>query len=292
MNLASKRAHVFTVDLEEYFQVSAFGVPVDQWDSHPSRVEASADLLLEELSKYSVHATFFTLGWIARRHSSLLRRIAEAGHEVASHGFAHQRVTALAPEQFRHDVRESKRIIEDVIGRPVRGHRAPSFSVIPGVEWALDVLIEEGYVYDSSLFPIRRVGYGYPGATPVPHLIRRDRGTLLELPMATTTWGGLRLPAAGGAYLRILPFGLTHKAFREHTRDGECAVFYMHPWELDLDQPRLPVSPFARFRHYGGLRKTLPRLRKLLDDFRFTSIERRFEFDSLGRDAMVRPAMA
>jgi polysaccharide deacetylase family protein (PEP-CTERM system associated) len=286
------RAHVFTVDLEEYFQVSAFGIHPDRWDDLPSRVERSADILLEELDRHSVQATFFTLGWLAKKKPRLVRRVAEAGHEVASHGFSHRRVTDLTPAEFRREVRDSKTVIEDITGRPVYGHRAPSFSIVPGVEWSLDVLLEEGYQYDSSLFPIRRVGYGYPSAAPIPHLIRRARGTLLELPPATTTFGGVRLPAAGGAYLRLLPLRMIQRAFREYTRDGECAVFYMHPWELDPEQPRLRVSLQARLRHYTGLERTLPRLRRMLAEFRFTSIEQRFDFNSLGQDDLVASAVA
>lgn len=282
--MRNRLPHVFTVDLEEYFQVSALGVPHEEWDALPSRVERSTDRLLEELARFDVRATFFCLGWLAEKKPHLIRRIVDAGHEIASHGHRHYRLTTLDPEGFRAEVRRSKRVIEDVVGRPVHGHRAPSFSLVPGAEWAFDVLIEEGYKYDSSLFPIRRFRYGYPSASPVPHLIRRPAGTLLELPMATTTWGGVRLPAAGGAYLRLFPFALVRRAFEEHTRNGETAVFYMHPWELDPDQPRLRGSFLARLRHYGGLEKTLPRMRALLDVYRFTSVERGFPLTSLGRD--------
>ncbi len=270
--------HIFTVDVEEYFQVNAFEdvVPRSQWDHLPSRVSRSVDALLELLGRHGVLGTFFTLGWVAQKHPHLVRRIAAAGHEIASHGWWHRRVTELTPEGFRDEIRSSKAILEDQSGQPVRGFRAPSFSIVPGREWSFDVLLEEGYRYDSSLFPIRRPGYGYPGASPVPHSLRRSAGTLLELPLATTTYAGFRLPAAGGGYFRQLPYSLTRRAFREYGGQGISAIFYIHPWEIDLDQPRLPVSWFSRARHYGGLRRTLPRLQRLLAEFRFTSVTRRF----------------
>jgi polysaccharide deacetylase family protein (PEP-CTERM system associated) len=167
-------------------------------------------------------------------------------------------------------------VLEQVSGTPVAGFRAPSFSIVPGAEWAFDVLIEEGYRYDSSIFPIRRPGYGYPGAPTTPYEIRRAAGTLLELPMATTTIAGLRLPAAGGGYLRQLPYRLTQRAFDEHVARGESAMFYIHPWEIDPDQPRLSVPLLSRLRHYQGLERTLPRLERLLARYRFTSVARRY----------------
>lgn len=265
--------HIFTVDVEEYFQVGAFDRVVSRkdWDSHPSRLEHSIGILLELLARHDASATFFTLGWIAERHPFLMRRIADAGHEIASHGFWHRRVNTLTPAEFREDVRASRATLEDLSGAPVWGFRAPNFSITPGTEWAFDVLLEEGYRYDSSLFPIRRPGYGYPKAPPVPHLIHRPGGVLTELPLATTQWRGMRLPAAGGAYLRHLPFLLIQRAFREHGEHGVPALFYIHPWELDPDQPRLDVPWHARMRHYTGLRKTLPLLERLLSEFRFCS---------------------
>lgn len=266
-------AHLFTVDVEEYFQVSAFESVVrrDSWDALPSRVEASVDRLLELLARRGDHGTFFVLGWIARRHPGLVRRIHAAGHEIASHGFWHQRVWTQAPAEFRADVRSAKRTLEDVVGAPVYGYRAPSFSIVPGIEWAFEVLRDEGYTYDSSVFPIRRKGYGYPGAPPIPHMVA---GGLWEFPLATTTWQGRRVPAAGGGYFRHFPYALTSRAFREHTRDGVPGVFYIHPWELDPEQPRLNVSVLTAVRHYGGLRAVVPRLERLLEEFRFTSIAR------------------
>lgn len=191
---------------------------------------------------------------------------------MASHGFRHERVTALSREAFHEDLRSSKIALEQVGGVAVLGYRAPSFSIVPGYEWAFDALIEEGYVYDSSIFPIFRPGYGYPGALRVPHIIRRSAGNLAEFPLATTTILNYPVPAAGGGYLRQFPFGVIRRAFRDATERGEPATFYIHPWEIDDGQPRLPVSSLNRFRHYRGLSTALSRIEKLLGEFRFGTI--------------------
>ncbi len=271
-------ANLFTVDVEEHFHVNAFDrlVSRDDWDGLPSRVERNVDLLLELLAKHNAVGTFFILGWVARRQPGMVRGIADAGHEIASHSFWHRRVGTLTPAEFREDVRVSKAAIEDAAGQPVFGFRAPSFSIVPGTEWAFDVLLEEGYRYDSSIFPIRRPGYGYPEAPTHAYVIRRPAGVLLEIPLATTTVAGLRLPAAGGGYLRHLPIGLIRRALREHSGRRAPAMFYIHPWEIDPDQPRLAVPLITRVRHYRGLAKTLPRLERLLEEFRFTSVAQHF----------------
>jgi len=193
--------------------------------------------LLELLATHRAKATFFTLGWVAARHPTVVQRIAAAGHEIASHGWWHVRVTKLTPAEFRAEVRNSKSILEDVIGMRVLGFRAPSFSIRRGMEWCFDVLVEEGYQYDSSLFPIRRPDYGYPGIPETAYRIDRPSGELIELPLTTMTWMGARLPAAGGAYLRHFPMGWTARAFSRRTLRGEAAVLYVHPWEIDPDQP-------------------------------------------------------
>src|SRR5574341_92765 len=285
--------HLFTVDVEEYFQVSAFDKLVERgrWGSYASRVERSVDLLLELLARRSAWGTFFTLGWVAERHPQVVRRIAAAGHEIASHGWWHRRVGELSPAELRDELRTSKDILESVGGQVVLGFRAPSFSIVPGREWAFDALLETGYRYDSSLFPIRRPNYGYPGAPPEPHLIERRGGVLLELPMATTMWAGIRLPAAGGAYLRQLPYALTRRAFREHQRRGVPAMFYVHPWELDPGQPRLAAPWLTRIRHYRGLDGMQARIERLLDEFSFTSVARRFGLDPAKPDGGVRAAL-
>jgi polysaccharide deacetylase family protein (PEP-CTERM system associated) len=252
--------HHFTVDLEEYFQVSAFEwcVARTEWGRFESRVVSQVALLLELLARHEARATFFVLGWVAERQADLIRAIAHAGHEIASHGWDHVRVTHQTPLQFRESIRRTKDALEEISGARVLGFRAPSFSIVPGREWALDILIEEGYRYDSSLFPVQRPGYGYPGGLPDPYWLERPAGRLAEIPPTTLAWCGLRLPAAGGAYFRLLPYGVVRAAFRQ--------------WELDPDQPRLGVSWLTRVRHYGGLRGTGPRLDQLLTEFRFTAV--------------------
>jgi polysaccharide deacetylase family protein (PEP-CTERM system associated) len=266
--------HHFTVDVEEHFQVNAFERVVQRsdWPSHPSRVERSMDVLLDLLARHEATATFFVLGWVALRHKRLVRRLVDNGHEVASHGFWHRRVTTLTPEEFRADIRHSKAVIEDAAGVQVEGFRAPSFSIVPGREWAFDVLLEEGYSYDSSIFPIRRSGYGYPGAPTAPYTIERRAGSLREYPLTTLRVFGLRVPAAGGGYLRQFPLGVIRRAFVQSESEGIPGVFYIHPWELDPGQPRLPVGALTRLRHYRGLESTAARIDALLGEFRFASI--------------------
>ncbi len=270
--------HLFSVDVEDYFQANAFDPWVDRaaWDGMPSRVERNTDRLLELLARFGVRGTFFTVGWVATRFPGLVRRIAEAGHEVASHGHWHRRVSTLGPGEFRRDLRDSKAALEEASGRACRGFRAPTFSIRPGGEWALEILVEEGFRYDSSLFPIRRPDYGYPGIPLVPHRIRTRAGELLELPLAVLRWGRLTIPAAGGGYLRQLPYGLTARAFRRWESAGYSAMFYTHPWEIDPGQPRLSVGLVTRLRHYRGLEKTWPRLERILGEFRFTSVAGRY----------------
>jgi polysaccharide deacetylase family protein (PEP-CTERM system associated) len=266
--------HFFTVDVEEYFQVSAFDQVVsrDDWPRLPSRLEHNISALLAELDRAGAKGTFFTLGWVARHRPAIVREIHGAGHEIASHGFWHRRVNTITPAEFRDDVRASKQALEDLTGEPVRGYRAPSFSIVPGTEWAFDVLLEEGFQYDSSLFPIRRRGYGYPGAPRSPHVIRRAAGELSEFPLATTSLAGVMVPAAGGGYLRHFPLSVIQRAFRQSTARSVPATFYIHPWEMDPDQPRMPVGPLTRLRHYGGLSRVRARVQALLAEFRFTSI--------------------
>jgi polysaccharide deacetylase family protein (PEP-CTERM system associated) len=266
--------HHFSVDVEEYFQVAALedAVPRGAWASYESRVGRSVDELLELLDRHGSRGTFFVLGWIADRDPQLVRRIAAAGHEVASHGWDHRRVPDQEPVEFRDSVRRTRQLLEDLAGTPVLGFRAPSFSILRGCEWALDVLIEEGYRYDSSLYPIRRPGYGYANGTRDPHWIDRPAGRLVEAPPATMSVLGVRVPAGGGAYFRLLPYPLVRGALREAESRGVPATFYIHPWELDPEQPRLDVSLPTWIRHYGGLARTRRRLERLLAEFRFRPI--------------------
>lgn len=270
-------SHFFSVDVEEYFQVSAFETvaPQSRWASLPSRVERSTEEILALLAKHGATATFFTVGWIAEKFPRLVRAIADSGHEVASHTHLHRRITTLTPEIFRADLRQSRDILEQVSGQRVIGFRAPSFSIIPGVEWAWDILAEESFVYDSSMFPIWRPGYGNPGAPRDPFVMQTAAGPLWQFPLATATVGSLRLPAAGGAYLRILPSALVHAAVTEAGKRGAPAMCYIHPWEIDPGQPRLEVGLLTRIRHYTGLQGVASRLDRLLGAFPFTSVRDR-----------------
>ncbi len=267
--------HHFTVDVEEYFHASAFERVVDRsdWDGLERRSADAVRRLLDLLARHDATGTFFVLGWVAERDPELIKAIAAGGHEIASHGWDHRRVTQQAPHQFRESVRTSKQLLEDTTGQPVRGFRAPSYSIVPGLEWALDVLLEEGYAYDSSLFPIWRPdGYGYASAQPDPHWLERPSGRLAEVPPTTWRRSGLSLPAAGGAYFRLFPYAFVRSAFAACDRRGVPGTFYIHPWEIDPDQPRMPVGWATRVRHYGGMTRTMPRLERLLTEFRFTTI--------------------
>lgn len=263
--------HIFSVDVEEHFQVSAFERYIDRrrWSALPSRVVANTNALLELLARHDVRGTFFILGWVARRNPELVRRIAGGGHEVASHGSAHDRVTTLRPAEFRGDVRDARSLLEEITGERVIGYRAPSFSIVPGREWALEILVEEGYAYDSSLFPVQRRGYGYSGTPMHPHWMKLQAGRLAEFPPATVRWGPMSVPAAGGGYFRQFPYGVTAMAFRQHAALGHPGMFYIHPWEIDPEQPRVAAPLLTRVRHYRGLSQTMARLERLLTDFPF-----------------------
>jgi polysaccharide deacetylase family protein (PEP-CTERM system associated) len=271
--LATMR-HFFTVDVEEYFQVAALApwAPPQRWEGFESRVEAQVDRLLELLARHDARGTFFTVGWVAERHPAMIRAIAAAGHELASHTWDHRKITDQTPEEFRESIRRTKHTLEDLGGSPVIGFRAPSYSIVRGTEWALDLLLEEGHRYDSSLFPVRRRGYGYVGGLRDPYWLDRPGGRLAEVPPATLKVGPMTLPAAGGAYFRLLPYALVRSALRSAESRSVPATFYIHPWEYDPAQPRIPVPALTRVRHYGRLAGVWPRLQRLLRDFRFTAI--------------------
>ncbi len=266
--------HHFTVDVEEYFQVSAMEphVPRSAWESIESRIDVGMERLLGLLERHDARGTFFVLGWLAERRPDVARAIVDAGHELASHGWDHARVTTITPEQFRESVRRSKAVLEQIGGVEVTGFRAPSFSIVPGLEWALDVLVEEGYTYDSSLFPVARRGYGYPAGGRDPYWIDCPSGTLIEIPPATLRRFGMNLPAAGGGYLRLLPLGLTRAAVVAAERRNAPATLYIHPWELDPAQPRLAVPWTTAIRHYRGLEQTEHRLEQLLAAYTYRPI--------------------
>jgi polysaccharide deacetylase family protein (PEP-CTERM system associated) len=264
-----------SVDVEDYFHVSAFDgvVPRTGWAGMESRVCANTDRLLDTFDEFGVRSTFFVLGWVAERHPGLVERIAARGHEIASHGYAHRLVYDQTLTAFREDVRKAKRLIEDAGGRPVHGYRAPSYSITPRSLWALDVLIEEGYTYDASIFPIRHDRYGIPVSPRQPFLIERGDRVLMEVPGSTVRVGPINLPIAGGGYFRILPYEWTRRGIARLNRvERRAAVFYLHPWEIDPDQPRLRAGWLSRFRHYRNLHKTESRLRALLAEFRFAPV--------------------
>ncbi len=264
---------VFSVDLEDYFHVSAFeGIaPRAKWDAFDLRVEGSTARLLDLLDAANARATFFVLGWLAERRPKLIQAVAARGHEIASHSFWHRRVTTLTRAEFLEDSRKTRLLLEDITGTPVLGYRAPSFSITPANTWAFDALVEAGYLYDSSVFPIRRRGYGFPGAPRDAYTIDTPSGALEEFPMATFSIGSVPLPAAGGGYLRHFPYAMIDASVRETKRCARVGVYYIHPWEVDPGQPRLATSAVTRWRHYGGLERTAGRLSRLLASAPFTS---------------------
>jgi polysaccharide deacetylase family protein (PEP-CTERM system associated) len=266
--------NAMTVDVEDYFHASAFDRVVARptWFARESRVVANTHRLLECFHRHGVRGTFFLLGWVAERFPSLVREIAGLGHELASHGYHHQLIYTLTREQFREDVRRAKRVIEDAGGVEVRGYRAPSFSIIRASLWALDVLIEEGHAYDASVFPIHHDRYGVPDAPRHAHVIERPAGQILEVPASTVRLGGANYPIAGGGYFRLLPYAWTRWGISRVNAGGDPCIFYLHPWEIDAGQPRLPVSRLMGLRHYANLAGTLGRLERLVTDFAFDTI--------------------
>ena len=278
IDVAARRSPAITnalsVDVEDYFQVEAFASAIrrEDWGSFPCRVEANTDRAMRVFEEAGVRATFFVLGWVGERFPALVRRIVDGGHELASHGSMHQPVFNLSPEAFRRDVRQCRQRLEDIAGAPVRGYRAPSFSIGRDTPWAFEVLAEEGFVYSSSVFPIRHDVYGWPEAPRLP--FRPHRGAILEIPMSTVRLFGQNLPCSGGGYFRLLPYAWSRWALRRrNTAEAQPAVFYLHPWELDPAQPRIAGAPWrSRARHYTNLRRTEPRLRKLLREFRWAPI--------------------
>jgi polysaccharide deacetylase family protein (PEP-CTERM system associated) len=270
--------NAMTVDLEDYFQVSAFEsqVPASTWETRECRIERNAHLILALFARHGVKATFFSLGWIAERFPKLMREICSAGHEVASHGYRHVRVTEQTPEQFRQDVRSTKQLLEDTCGCSVRGYRAASFSITKSNQWALDVLAEEGYAYSSSIYPIRHDHYGIPDA---PRFVfRPGHRDLLEVPVTTVSFMNRNLPCGGGGYFRLVPYALSRWALRRvNRREGESAVFYFHPWEVDPDQPvQQNIGLKTHFRHYVNLSRMAHKLDRLLGDFEWGRMDEVF----------------
>ena len=272
---ASPIVNAMTIDVEEHFHANVFdGTPVrDIQHTLASRVEASTHRMLQLLDDSGTRATCFVLGAVADSHPALVREIAARGHEIASHGYAHQLVYTQTPEVFRDDVRRAKQTLEAIAGVRVRGYRAPSYSVTERSLWALDVLSEEGYDYDASIFPIRHDRYGIPHAPRHAHVLEQTGGRLVEAPPSTIRMGGMNLPVAGGGYFRLLPYGWTRFGIdRLNATEQRPAIFYTHPWEIDPGQPRLPLSRLSGMRHYANLDTTEAKLVRLLADFRFAPL--------------------
>ncbi|WJW74461.1 DUF3473 domain-containing protein [Thiohalobacter sp. IOR34] len=267
--------NAMTVDVEDYFQVSAFErhIAPESWDRLPLRVDQNMNRILELFSRHGIKATFFTLGWVAERLPALVRRLVEEGHELASHGYAHQRVTNLTPRQFRQDVQRSKALLEDVAGVEVKGYRAPSYSIGAGNLWALDVLEEAGFHYSSSIYPIHHDLYGMPEAPRFA--FHMDGRRLLEIPVTTFQLGGHKLPCGGGGYFRLLPYPLSRWAMRRvNHADRQSCIFYFHPWEIDPQQPRQRnIGLKTRLRHYLNLGRMERRIERLLGDFSWGRVD-------------------
>ncbi len=269
--------NAFTVDVEDYFQVSAFESVVDrsQWTTYPSRVEDNTRRVLDLVERHGTKATCFVLGWVAERHPKLVEEIARRGHDVACHGYSHRLIYNQTPADFAEETRRAKDVLEQIVGRPIRGYRAASYSITAKSLWALDTLIELGFEYDSSIFPVRHDRYGIPGAPRVPHIIERSGGgSIVEFPISTLNLGVYRLPIGGGGYFRIFPYWLSAGAIAcLNLLERRPAMFYVHPWEVDPQQPRIAASALSRFRHYHHLDKCEERLNRLLSGARFGNVE-------------------
>ncbi len=265
--------NAFTIDVEEHFQVSAFEATVsrEQWNGFPSRVVANTRRLLALLDCHGVKATFFVLGWTAKRHPALVREIEAAGHEIASHGFWHRIIYNQSPQEFREDIRLGRDVLQDIVGRRVTAYRAPSFSITRRSLWARQILVEEGFEVDSSVFPVHHDRYGIPDAPLHIHHVETPAGPLWEFPPSVARVGGMRLPVGGGGYFRLYPLRWTTALLRRiHRFDRRPFLFYMHPWEVDPDQPRIAAKSWlSRFRHYVNLSGTEAKLSALFHHFRF-----------------------
>ena len=269
--------NALTIDVEDYFQVSAFERHVrrDEWDQYPLRVEGNTSRILDMLDEFGVKATFFVLGWVAERCPNLVREINRCGHEIACHGFDHELIYRIGPEKFRKDVHRAKTVLEDISGEKVYGYRAPSYSITGKSLWALDILVEEGFSYDSSIFPIIHDIYGIPGGKRFIHEIETQGGNIIEFPISTFPLkiGCLhtRLPIAGGGYLRLFPAPLIGRAINYiNIRERQPAVVYFHPWEIDPNQPRISARLKSRFRHYLNLDRMEAKIRFLLNNIKFS----------------------
>ena len=281
--LAPAITNALTIDVEDYFQVSAFAPYIrrEDWDARECRIERNVGRILDMLAARQTQATFFTLGWIAERYPQLVRRIVAEGHELASHGYGHQRASDLSRAEFTQDITRAKQLLEDLAGAPVLGYRAPSFSIGTANLWAFDALAQAGYRYSSSIYPIKHDHYGMPDS---PRFAYRVASGMLEIPVTTLRMMNRNLPSSGGGYFRLLPYAVSRWMLQQVNRqDREAAIFYFHPWEIDAGQPRIPgIDAKTRFRHYLNLARMESRLHSLLADFRWGRMDRIF----LARDAV------
>lgn len=264
----------FTVDVEDYFQVSAFAsvIKPDDWDHYECRVENSTRRILEIAARQSTRGTFFILGWVAERFPHLVQEIRSAGHEIGCHSHWHQLVYDLGPERFRADLIKSRDVLQGITGEPVHLYRAPSFSITRRSLWALDILIEEGFDTDSSIYPTRHDRYGIPGSPQSPHVIKTASGLIREFPGMTATVAGMTVPVGGGGYLRLFPWWVTARLLKQVRSADRPLNVYLHPWEVDIDQPRIRASLKSRFRHYQNLSTMAPKLTSMLSQFRLTAM--------------------
>jgi len=271
--------NALTIDVEDYFQVTAFEHAVDRhnWATMETRIERNCEKILSILEDYKVKATFFVLGWIAERYPILIRTIFNEGHEIASHGFDHRTVLNQTRDAFKDDIGKTKTILEDITGGKIKGYRAPSFSINSTSLWALDILYDQGYLYDSSIFPIiKHDHHALASSRRFPYIIELDhKGTIKEFPPSTIKFFGMNLPIAGGGYLRLYPLRLVERAIKTiNDREKQPAIIYLHPWELDPEQPRISASLLSRFRHYVNLDTTEKKLRGLIKNFKFTTLSK------------------
>ena len=269
--------HAMTVDVEDYFHVSAFCkdiAPAD-WDKWPCRVEQNTLKLLDLFEQSNIKCTFFVLGWVAERYPDLIKKLSDQGHEIASHGYSHQLVYTQTPEVFRQETLKSKQILEDITQKPIKGYRAASYSITRKNLWALDILDELGFKWDSSIFPVHHDNYGVPGSPTEPYTIQLASGNkITEFPLTSAKVMGMSIPAAGGGYFRQYPYALSRWLFnRASLNQTKPLIFYLHPWEIDPEQPRVPgASLKSRFRHYTNLHRCYGRLERMISDFDFGTI--------------------
>jgi len=284
------RVNALSIDVEDYFQVSNFSkvIRFSDWDKYQCRVERNTLYVLNVLNDFNVKATFFVLGWIAERYPQLIKNIHQEGHEIASHGYCHQLISSQTREEFREDTRKTKRILEDITGVDVIGYRAPAYSITQKSFWTFEVLIKEGFKYDSSILPIRSYHYGIPDTPRFPFVINGNPtnpmnsvnsinssdGFIIEFPISTVRLFANNLPIAGGGYFRLFPYQFTKWGLKKiNQEENKPFIFYLHPWEFDPDQPRIKkASTLSKFRHYVNLEKTEPKLKRLLKDFNFSTV--------------------